>query len=176
MTTIINLFGGPGAGKSSTASGLFHEMKRRGHSVELVAEYAKAMVWEKRDNILADQLYILAKQNRAVARVAGQVDWAINEAPVINGLVYVPDGYHASFPSLVREIWDSYDNLNFLVLRRHEYKTEGRYQDEAGADAVARKVAEFLRDEGIPFVAAHADEAVGAIMAHVSSRAADPRP
>ena len=28
-TKIINLFAGPGAGKSTVASGLFHEMKKR---------------------------------------------------------------------------------------------------------------------------------------------------
>jgi adenylate kinase family enzyme len=64
MMKVINLFGGPGSGKSTLAAGLFERMKIQGLSVELVTEYAKDMVWERRGNILDDQLYILAKQHR----------------------------------------------------------------------------------------------------------------
>ena len=47
MTKVINLFGGPGAGKSTTAAGLFYEMKVRDIKCELVTEYAKDMTYEK---------------------------------------------------------------------------------------------------------------------------------
>jgi len=40
-TKVINLFAGPGAGKSTTAAGLFAEMKRANVDVELVTEYVK---------------------------------------------------------------------------------------------------------------------------------------
>lgn len=56
MMKVINLFGGPGSGKSTLAAGLFERMKIQGLSVELVTEYAKDMVWERRGNILDDQL------------------------------------------------------------------------------------------------------------------------
>ena len=87
---VINLFGGPGVGKSTAAAGLFYEMKKRQLSVELVTEYAKDMVWEKRWNILDDQLYILAKQHRRIARLAEHgIEYVITDSPISLGLVYL---------------------------------------------------------------------------------------
>ena len=53
---VINLVGGPGCGKSTTAAGLFYELKRRDYSVELVTEYAKSRVWEDSLRTLNDQI------------------------------------------------------------------------------------------------------------------------
>ena len=39
MTKVINLFGGPGAGKSTIASGLFYHMKIAGYNVEMTGEW-----------------------------------------------------------------------------------------------------------------------------------------
>lgn len=44
MTSVINLIGGPGSGKSTTAAGLFFRMKSMGVRCELVTEYAKELV------------------------------------------------------------------------------------------------------------------------------------
>ena len=43
---VINLFAGPGAGKSTTAAGLFHLMKIAGMNVELVTEFSRSWVVE----------------------------------------------------------------------------------------------------------------------------------
>lgn len=45
-TTVINLIGSPGTGKSTIAAELFARMKWLGFDVELVSEYAKELVWE----------------------------------------------------------------------------------------------------------------------------------
>ena len=37
---VINLYGGPGTGKSTTAAALFALIKREGYNVELVTEFA----------------------------------------------------------------------------------------------------------------------------------------
>jgi len=58
MTKYINIFGGPGAGKSTTAALLFAEMKSGGFKVELVTEVAKDFVWEDRSTTLSIQPYI----------------------------------------------------------------------------------------------------------------------
>lgn len=49
MIKVINIFGAPGCGKSTTAAGLFWRMKCDDMSVELVSEYAKACVFEDRE-------------------------------------------------------------------------------------------------------------------------------
>ena len=45
-TKIVNLYGGPGTGKSTTAAALFAEMKIRGVNCEYIQEYAKDKAWE----------------------------------------------------------------------------------------------------------------------------------
>jgi pantothenate kinase len=40
-TTIINVYGGPGAGKSTSAAYLYYLLKVAGKNVELVREYVK---------------------------------------------------------------------------------------------------------------------------------------
>ena len=62
---VINLFGGPSTGKSTLAALLFGTLKSKYDlNCEYVNEYAKDLVYEKRNQILLkDQLYIFAKQN-----------------------------------------------------------------------------------------------------------------
>lgn len=131
---IVNLFGGPGTGKSTTASGVFHEMKKMRLEVELVTEYAKDMTWEGRTNVLSDQLYVLAKQNRRLERLKNhQVDWVVSDSPLLLGLIYQQPGYYQSFNSFVLEVFNSYQNINILLNRDFEYNPIGRNQtaDEA---------------------------------------------
>lgn len=161
---VINLFGGPGVGKTTTYLGLSYELKRRGLSFEAVDEYAKKAVWEGREDILADQLYILAKQNKQLVRLIGKVDIVVNEAPIINGMAYTPENYYSSFGPFVREVWNSYDNMSFLIERRFDYDPVGRYQDEQGAIEVDFRVKELLDSEGIPHISVGADQAVPAIL------------
>lgn len=81
MTTFINLFGGPGTGKSTAAASLFAEMKKKGMDVELVTEVAKDFVWEERQKTLEIQPYITVKQYRNLFRLKGKVDYVITDAP-----------------------------------------------------------------------------------------------
>ncbi len=58
--TIINLLGGPGSGKSTTAAGLFNIMKTEGMSVEFAGEFAKDLTWSERKFCLTDQFMMMA--------------------------------------------------------------------------------------------------------------------
>lgn len=146
---VINIFGGPGAGKSTTAAGLFYEMKKRRVQVELVTEYAKDMTWEKRHNVLSDQLYILAKQNRRIQRLIGQVEWVITDSPLPIGLVYAEPNYFPTFEPMVMELWNSYNNINFMLGRDFEYQTEGRNQTAEQALLVDTDMMNLISRTGI---------------------------
>jgi predicted ATPase len=148
---VINIFGGPGAGKSTTAAGLFFEMKKRQIEVELVTEYAKDMTWEKRTNVLSDQLYILAKQNRRVQRLAGQVEWVITDSPLLLGLVYKTEGYYSTFDQFVMEVFNSYDNHNFLIGRDFEYQSAGRNQTLEEAKVVDSVMKDLLDNHQVDY-------------------------
>lgn len=150
---VINLFGGPNTGKSTTASGLFYLMKVLGLNVELVTEYAKDMTWENRHNILSDQLYILAKQNRRLERLRDKVDYVVTDSPVILGLNYTPEDYYSNFKPLVFDVWNTYNNYNFYLRNNGDltYNEAGRNQDKHQAKELDEKIHKFLRDNNVEF-------------------------
>lgn len=135
---VINLYGGPGTGKSTTAAELFALMKRAGYRVELVTEYAKDLTYDKRTNTLSDQLYILAKQNARLSRLVGQADVVITDSPLLLGLVYAKPNYFPSYPGLMADVFDQYDNVNIRLIRDPEkvYSNLGRTQTEEEAKAL----------------------------------------
>lgn len=168
---VVNLWGGPGIGKSTTAAGLFYAMKQAQLNVELVTEYAKDAVWERRQNLFDDQIYIFAKQQRRIARLRGHgIDWVITDSPIPLGLVYANlEEYSASFPSLVMEVFAQYTNYNFLLARNWAYNPIGRNQkDETEAKVFDHKVKNLLDNWNVPFEVITAGEtAVDYIMKNI---------
>lgn len=148
---VVNFFGGPCTGKSTTAAGLFNLMKRDYRNVELVTEYAKDLVWSERGNMFTEQDYIFAKQNHRLRRLVGKVDTAISDSPLILGLIYKEKDYPLSFAPFVKETFESYNNINIYLRRTHQYQTLGRNQDEAGSDRVSAEILEFLNTYRIPY-------------------------
>ena len=144
---VVNIWGGPGVGKSTAAAGLLYEMKKKGLNVEIAMEYAKDVVWEKRYNILDDQIYIFAKQQRRISRFMDSgIDWVITDSPIPLGLVYLrPAMLSENFDQLVMEVFNQYTNHNFLLQRNFEYNPIGRNQkDEEEAREFDRKVESLL--------------------------------
>ena len=150
---VINLFGGPGVGKSTAAAGLFYEMKKAQIRVELVTEYAKDMVWENRHNILDDQIYIFAKQQRRISRLKDTgIEWVITDSPIPLGLVYLQEGaLPPAFHQLVMEVFAQYTNHNYLLQRYYPYNPVGRNQkDDSEARLFDAKVNQLLDAHRLP--------------------------
>jgi adenylate kinase family enzyme len=149
MTTkIINLFGEPSAGKSTTAAHLFALMKHDGRDVELVTEFAKDITYEGHKNLLEDQLFLLANQHRRIARLAGQIEYIITDSPLLLNLLYTDESYFSSYKQLVKEIFYSYNNVNFLLKRSKPYNPKGRNQTEEEARELSVKLRKLL-DENV---------------------------
>lgn len=150
---VINLFSGAGAGKSTTAAGLFHFLKLRNDlKVELVDEYAKEVVWEQNESKFKDQLYITAQQNRKLYRLLEHnLDYAITDSPLLLGLVYKDTNYFKSFNTLVDELFNSYDNVNILLTRVKKYQKYGRSQTEEEAKQVDIAVRNLLIEKNLSF-------------------------
>ena len=155
---VINLIGGPGCGKSTVAYGLSHLMKANYKNMEYCSEFAKDLTWDRSFDVLNDQLYILANQNRKLHRLVGQVDWVVVDSPIILSLYYVqlarennPGYLNRTFSSLVTELWNQYDNYTFFLDRKFEYQTVGRNQTEAEAKKIDQSLITMLDEHGIPF-------------------------
>ena len=134
-TLVINLFGGPGCGKSTTMARLFADLKARGYNVEMVSEFAKDLVYEQRQETMKDELYIFAKQHHRLFRVNDKVDVIITDRPLlltnIYARLYLPDDdYRKDLIRLVRTTFNTFNNFNLFLNREGiEYKTEGRLQN-----------------------------------------------
>jgi hypothetical protein len=150
---IINLFGGPGIGKSTSAAGLFHLMKLQSMEVELVTEYAKDLFWSERGMMFTEQDYIFAKQNHRLRRLRGKVDWVVTDSPIILGHFYMPDDFPGKehFCSFVNEMFNSYSNINILLTRDNEYNPNGRNQTEDEAIEIDKNIVNFLTANGVPY-------------------------
>lgn len=162
MSKIINLFGGPGIGKSTQASGLFTEMKKHHMSVEYTYEFPKEVAWEGNVSQLKDQFFITANQHRNISRLFGKVDYIIVDSPIILGSIYEQrygDGYPASFYNLtglsdfIWRLFKQYDNINILLTRNNEtYDPNGRLQDLQEAQEIDEEIKQTLLINNVPFV------------------------
>jgi hypothetical protein len=140
---VINLFGGPGAGKSTTAAGVFWLLKNRGLRVELVTEYAKALAWAKRGEELSDQFYVYSKQHHRQHVLKGQVDFCVTDSPLLLPLLY-NQTEPPSFRQYVIDNWYRYDNINFFIQRVKPYVALGRWQNEQEADLLGYQTLSML--------------------------------
>ena len=159
-TKVINLFGGPGAGKSTIASGLFYEFKIKDISCDNPYEFPKQVAWEDNLSQITDQLYILANQHRGLVRSYGKVDFIILDSPLLLSLLY-KNGYTGDYPAkfygdsfdhMVLDLFNSYDNINiFLERPEKEFQVEGRFQDQDESLMLDNKLKDILYMYNIPY-------------------------
>ena len=155
---VINLFGGPGCGKSTTAAGVFSTLKQRGINCEYVHEWIKWPVWEERTVIFDDQLYIFAKQHHMLHTLQGKVDVAICDSPLllsnIYGKIYANGSMKDSetFYSLVDECFNKFDNYNVMLGRKKAYNPMGRVQDENEAKNLDVEIRSYLNNGQFPYI------------------------
>ena len=118
MTKVINIFGGPGIGKSGVAAGVYAKLKENHQRAELVTEVAKDYVWEERFNVLtSDQLIIFAKQHRRIDRLRDQVDFVVTDCPILLCIPYIPKDSYKGIEPLMVETAASFDNINIMLER-----------------------------------------------------------
>ena len=152
QTIIVNLFGAPGAGKSSGAAYIFSKIKMAGVNEELVTEFAKDKVWEESKEVFNNQIYIFGKQSFKISRVMNKVDVIITDSPIILSSFYNSDEtIQEELDALVMKTFNSYNNMNYFIERVKPYQEKGRFQTEEESDQIADKVSTLLDEKEVDY-------------------------
>lgn len=155
MTLVVNMYGGPGVGKSTLAAMVFGRLKEAGVNAELVTEFAKDLVWENR-RVIRCRPFVFGEQLWRIERLLDRVDVVVTDSPLLMDLAY---SSHLG-PHWAQVVWSQHkklDSLNILLTRhpKHPYRSEGRLQsslDEALVlDGVIRNL---LSDFNVPHIRA----------------------
>lgn len=155
-TKVINLFGGPGIGKTKAMLEIASRMKSHGILLEIAPEYAKTAVWEGNLEMLKDQLTIYAMQYRSINRLYGKVEYVVTDSPLLLSNIYgklndklLP----SSFYDLVVDTHKMFDSIDIILPRDPsiKYEVEGRvhsYEESI-------KIDELISNEVISNLGSH---------------------
>ncbi len=165
----INLLGGPGVSKSTTAAFIFTNLKRRIASgsldiqVELVTEYVKQWAWEGRKPTGLDQWYLFASQCRAEEIVLrNDVDLVISDSPLTLNCCYAKKNNVPGWENLfdLAKIFESkYPSINILLQRKdRKYISRGRFENKEQAQLMDLFIEENV---GVPLLKIDYEDSVG---------------
>lgn len=151
---VINLYSGPCAGKSTLAADIFSKLKRAGVQAEIPPEVAKIRAQRGDIGFLNDQLAVFAETHHQLAMTAKSgAQVAVLDSPLLLSLIYAPKPYLFHFPHLVRDVYDQYENLNFVLQRSntHPYSEVGRVHSEQQAHSIDNEIISLLRECDVQF-------------------------
>lgn len=171
MPIIINLFGGPGTGKSTVAAEVFSKLKRNGVNAEYVNEYMKDKAWEYDDvpteykpKIFAWQEYIFAKQFKKI-RQCNSVDVIVTDSPTLLGLIYMDKDYDLpAMRNVIVEAHNLHTSINIFLNRVKPYNPKGRFQTETEAIQKDKEIKSMLQENNINFICLDACDTVSDII------------
>ncbi len=148
---VINLYGAPGAGKSTGAAYVFSQLKMRGVNAELVTEFAKDKVWEGSKAVFENQAYIFGEQYFRISRVKDKVDVVVTDSPIMLSCFYGENDpvLGDEFNSLVKKVSNSFISLNAFIDRVKPYNPVGRLHTEEQSDEISRKLQDLLSSFGV---------------------------
>lgn len=161
MTKVINLYGGPGAGKSTSAARLFALLKESGIETELISEYVKQWAWEERKPVNYDQFYFFGKQARKEYSLFGKVDYIVTDSPVAlcgyYSKVFGKPEQAECFNQMISTYYnmclkDGVEHINVFLKRVKPYNPLGRFQTEEEARKIDSDLCEYIQAQGIKFI------------------------
>jgi hypothetical protein len=149
-TLIVNLFGGPGTGKSSFCAAIFAGLKWKDVNCEMVLEYAKDVVWEESFSKLGNQIYIFGKQIHRIYRLLNKVSVIVTDSPILLSMVY-GEKENTVFKDLVLSEFNKQNNMNIFLNRKKKYNPIGRMQSENEAKVLDEQIKKMMVEKNIDF-------------------------
>lgn len=157
-TIVINVLGGSGIGKSTTAAKVFGELKDRSEVAELVREFVKEWAWAGKKVGPFGQSILYGQQLERESSLYNKVEFIVTDSPLILCPVYQKhyNGHESIKYSVFKDLQLAQENdvyhLNFLLKRMKPFDPRGRYEDEKTAKLIDNKVEAFLIYHGIDYL------------------------
>lgn len=156
MAKIINLFGGPGAGKTTLAAAIFHSLKVLHLNAEIISEFPKDMIVEQNAQSLENQFYITANQGYRIWCAAKVYDYVIVDSPILLGAIYNKNQNIAmEFNAFLLKYHNEFDNINIFLKRAKNliHRMSGRVHDIEEAIRKDKEIRDFLDNNNLPYFA-----------------------
>ena len=153
---LIEFFGGPASGKSTTSLALTSLLKvyldqYSGSTmrVEYVSEAAKGLVWETGALMLGNQARLFGEQFRRLERLRGKVDIIVSDSPLWLCEFYGRRDLYppAAWADVIRAHYANFEVLPILVNRVGRFETSGRVHDEEASTEAHDAIAAIARRE-----------------------------
>lgn len=151
MTHFINLFAGPGAGKTTLAAGIFSELKSRDINCELVLEFAKELVWKEDIKQFENQFYLFGEQLNRYHFLIDKVDVVVTDYPIVQFLLYHNSPFTKQFSELINSIFKTQENHNYFVKRQKPYMKLGRIHSEEEASKLDEAIIDIFVSNNLPY-------------------------
>ena len=151
---VVNIFGGPGIGKSTISAEVYAHLKKLHVNAELAREFAKEKVWEKSLDVLKDQVHILGEQHHRQFILKDQCQVAITDSPILLCCIY--NKFYTQlkhFDTLALEAYHEFENLNYVLERSKDYQfnPSGRVEDMEKSIKIDSMIEDFLSRNKINF-------------------------
>ena len=150
MIPRINIYGGPGVGKSTLAARIYSDLRRRFVNVELIQEVVKQYVYAGRTLKPWDYVHTFGQQFEAEhLPLSSGVKTIVSDSPLFLQCIYAFENdspVYAQLVDICRMFDEEYPVFNLLALRSGTtpYETLGRWQDRKEAEEVDKTVREHL--------------------------------
>ena len=149
---VVNLFGVPGAGKSTGAAYVFSKLKMRGINAELVTEFAKDMVWDGNRKVLMNQEHIFGSQSYRLDRLRDKVDVVVTDCPLFLTAFYNKSPVLGKeFNTVVKKVFDTYNNMNFFIYQLRDFNKVGRIHTKEQALGMQEPLLKMLDDNHVKY-------------------------
>lgn len=169
-TIFINLVGGPGCGKTTTAAALFSELKRTPSlSVEFIREPIQHHIYENSTLIMSNQIPLFGEDMLQIYSLDGKVDIVVRDTSLLNNIVYDRED-NTLFHSLVIQEYKKLRNIDFFLERGDiEFQEYGRIHTYEQSLELDQRIQDVYRFANIPLIHVHSETAVDEILEYISN-------
>lgn len=154
MIRRINLWGGPGVGKSVMAARIYSHFQQQDKNIELCREEVKNWAYEGKRPTGFDQLYLFGTQIRKEERILKNNPSyiVVTDCPI--GMIafytkYYGEPYWGHLYDITRDYDAKYRPVNILLKREFEYVPRGRlqsFQEAIEIDEEMRESSDYIME------------------------------